>query len=342
MGKTYKTKLNIKSARVREALKEMSGIYRKMFNVGMDIQFHRMTYSNRTESNLMSSTFVHKVIKAGEKELYPYISSVDSGITRRASGASNAAFRRWYNKRYTIGEESRLPVYKARKDGLGFSTTSKVKVFYDHISFPKLGDLKLYEKGYIPQGKIYKNVSFSYDGKDWWVSLEACEKSEVQELQGVLKVSSDLKGNVTLGDKTFSNIIESNSYKAQKAKRAKLVKKLKRQKESNVQYSSTGKRLIRTSRNMMKTRERIQRISAKMKEIKLNYFKKVAHEVARTKPRELQMLSLVDARLRHQGYLSRYLRESGTRDLLGIIKHRAEALGSEVTRYSGLVQVPRS
>ena len=331
MGKTYKTKLNIKSSKVREALKEMSGIYRKMFNVGMDIQFYKMVYSSGPEDHLMTSTFVHDVIKVGEKELYPYISSVDSGIIKRASRASNASFRRWYFLR-----ETRLPVYKARKEAMGFSTTSKVKVFYDHISFPKLGDLKLYEKGYIPQGKSYKNVSFSYDGKDWWVSLEACEKSEVQELQGALKVSTDLKGNVTLGDKTFLNIIESDSYKAQKAKRAKLVKKLKRQKESNVQYSGAGKRLIRTSRNMMKTRERIQQISAKMKEIKLNFFKKVAHEVARIKPKELQMLSLIDARLEHQGYLSRYLRESGTWDLLGVIKHRAEALGSKITRYSNL------
>ena len=308
-----------------------------MFNVGIDIQFYKMTYSNSSESHLIPSTFVHKVIKAGEKELYPYIASVDSGITKRASNASNAAFRRWYGRRYLINEESRLPVYKARKDEMGFSTTSKVKVFYDHVSFPKLGDLKLYEKGYIPQGKVYKNVSFSYDGKDWWISLEACEKSEVQELQGVLKVSTDLKGNVTLGDMTFLNIIESDSYKAQKAKRAKLVKKLKRQKESNVQYSSAGKRLVRTSRNMMKTREKIQRISAKMKEIKMNFFKKVAHEVARIKPEELQMLSLADARLEHQGYLSRYLRESGTWDLLGVIKHRAETLGSKITRYSNLV-----
>ena len=220
---------------------------------------------------------------------------------------------------------------------MNFSTTSKVKVFYDHISIPKLGDIKLYEKGYIPQGKVYRNVSFSYDGKNWWISLEACEKSEAEDnLQGTLKVTTDNKGNVSLGDKTFSNIVESDNYKAQKRKRAKFMKKLNRQKKSNSFYNRSGKRVIRTSRNMMKVRKHIQLISSKMREIKKDYFKKIANEVARTKPQELQLLSLCDVRKAHGSYLSRFARESGTRELLNMIKRKAKSIGSRVTRYSCL------
>ena len=335
MGKIYRTKLNIPSIKVRETLKRMAGVYRKIFNVGMDIQFYRMAFNAQfPECQLMSSTFTHKVMKAGEK-LYPYISQVEAGISKKAINNSNLSFKRWYHTR-----ETRLPVYKARKDGMNFSTTSKVKVFYDHISIPKLGNIKLYEKGYIPQGKVYKDVSFSYDGKNWWITLEACEKSEALKtpsLNGTLTVTSDLRGNVALGNKVFTNVIEEKNYKAQKVKRAKLIKKLKRQKESNTFYSkSTGKRVVRTSRNMMKTRQRIQLVSSKMKEIKKDNFRKIANEVARTKPQELQMLSLIDVRRNCQGYLSRYLRESGTRELMSMIKRKAEAIGSKVIRYSQL------
>ena len=338
MGRIFHTKLNIKSYKIREAFKKMAGTYRKIYNVGMDLQFHRMSMNAQyPENQLLNATYLHRVVKAGEKECYPYISQVDSGITRKASNNSNNSFKMWYYKRMNTSKGALLPSYKARKDGMHFSTTSKVKVFYDHISIPKVGDVKLYEKGYIPQGKAYRNVSFSYDGKNWWITLEACEKSEVEsDLQGTLKVSSDMRGNVTLGDKTFSNVIEQENYKAQKKKRAKLMKKLRRQKKANTLLSQTGKKVIRTSRNMMKTRNQVQLVSSKMKEIKKDYFRKIASEVARTKPQELQLLSLVDVKKAHQGYLSRYLRESGTKDLMSMLKRKAESIGSRVTRYSEL------
>ena len=334
VGKSYRTKLNVKSKRVHEILKRMAGTYRKIFNVGIDLQFYKATFNKDPKDHLISATLLHEVMKKGEKESYPYISQVDCGVSKRAINSSNHYFQRWYSTR-----ETRLPVYKARKDGMRFSTTSKIKVFYDHVSIPKLGDIKLYEKGYIPQGKVYKNVSFSYDGKNWWISLEACEKSEVElNLQGTLKVSVDQKGNVTVGDNAFSNIIESENYRAQKKKRAKLIKKLRRQKEAN-SLISRGKKVVRTSRNMVKTRKSVQIISSKMKEIKKDYFRKVASEVARTKPQELQLLSLFDVRRKYQGYLSRYLRESGTRELLSMIKRKVESIGSKVTRYSELTLI---
>ena len=335
MGKIFHTKLNIKSNKIKEAFKSMAGIYRKMFNVGMDIQFYRMSYAFEPEDQLISSTLVHKVVKVGEKEQYPYISKVDCGITKRAVNNSNHSFKRWYHLR-----ETHLPVYMARKDGMKFSTTSKVKVFYDHINLPKVGDVKLYEKGYIPQGKTYKNTTFSYDGKNWWISLEVCDESETTQKPvnesfdtETIKVTSDMKGNVSVGDTVFLNVVENGNYKVQKAKRASLMKKLRRQKEANTEYPY-GKKTIRTSRNMMKTRARIKAISSKMKEIKKDYFRKVACEVARTKPRELQMLSLADVRRNHQSYLTRYLRESGTSELLNMIKRKAESIGSIITRYS--------
>ena len=317
----------------------MAGTYRKIFNVGMDIQFNNFVFSNTGKDHLLNSTFLHKKIKEGEN-LYPYISQVDCGITKKASNNSNNSFKKWYYGRMYTSKGDRLPVYKARKDGMYFATASKIKVFYDHISIPKVGDIKLYEKGYIPQGKMYKNVSFSFDGKDWWVTLEACEKSEVQaDLQGIVKVATDFKGTLTVGDVVFSNVIESESYKAQKKKRAKLMKKLHRQKEANSSYRNSGKRVIRTSRNMMKTRKSIQLVSSKMKEIKKDYFRKVASEVARTKPQELQLLSLLDVRRNHGNYLSRYLRESGTRELLSMIKRKVESIGTRVTRYSELTPI---
>ena len=337
MGQVFRTKLNIKSKKVKESLKQMAGVYRKIFNVGLDAQFYRMTYALNPENYFLTGTFLHKVIKAGEKKLYPYISKVDCGITRKATFNSNYSFKRWYYL-----QESRLPVYLSRKGGMGFATSTKIKVFYDHISIPKLGDIKLYEKGYIPQGKVYNNVTFSYDGKDWWVSLEASERSEntpKESLKGSLKISSDMEGNIMVGDVVFKNITDSENYLIQKKKYNKLAKKMKRQKEANIQYTSAGKRVVRTSRNMMKTRNRMQVVASKMKQIKKDYFRKVASTVARTKPETELMLSQYDVAHGCQGYLSRKLREADTKELMSMIKRKAESIGSEVQRYSYLLQI---
>ena len=337
MGRIFHTKLNIKSKKVLESFKQAAGIYRKIFNVGMDLQFYRMSMAFEHKDQVINSTFLHKVVKAGEETRYPYVSKVDSGIIKKASNNSNYSFKRWY-----FARETRLPVYKARKEGMNFATTSKIKVFYDHINIPKIGNVKLYEKGYIPQGQSYKNANFSYDGKNWWISLEVCDKSETTQkpenefLCNSLKVTADMKGNISLGNTTFSNVIENDNYKKQKRKRASLMKKLKRQKEAN-SIVSGGKKVIRTSRNMMKTRARIKAISSKMREIKKDYFRKVTNELARIKPRETQLLAMNEIRSNHQGYLSRYLRESGTRDLMSMIRRKAEALGSTVIRYSELI-----
>lgn len=333
MGKVYHTKLNITSKKVRDAFKRMAGVYRSMFNLGMEAQWYMIEHGSY---ELLPSEFLRKVIKKGEKKNYPYVLDVEQGITDRAVNNSSYNFRRWFLLR-----ETRTPKYLERKRGMNFSTETSIKVFYDHIAIPKLGNVKLFEKGYIPQGKKYKNVSFSYDGKDWWLSVEACERGEVLKdfLTPSLKIDVDSAGNLYVGDKVYSCIAESDNFKAQKAKRAKLARKLKRQKEANAFYSA-GKRVIRTSRNMMKTRNQIQRVSSKMNEIRKDYHRKVVSEVARTKPKELQLLSLYDARHIRQSYLSRRMRESGTRELLRMLQRKAEAQGTAIKRYSYLAELP--
>lgn len=333
MGKIYKTKLIVKSKSVNEVLKKMAGVYRQMFNLSLDAQFYKMCHSSSLNTQLLSETTLFNVIKVGEKN-YSHIKEVDGGITKRATSNSNYSFRRWYNLR-----ETRLPEYLSRKRGMNFGTASNIKVFYDYISIPKLGKIKLYEKGYIPQGKKYTNVTFSHDGKNWWIALEAHDKLEATEksvnefLCDSLSVYADLKGNLIAGQRVFSNIIEKDNYKAQKNKLKKLTKKLKRQKAENSFIQRSGKKVIRTSRNMMKTRARVKAVLQKMKEIKKDYFRKVATEVARTKPEELQMLSLQDIRKCCQGYLSRYLRESSTLELLNMVQRKAEAMGATLKRY---------
>lgn len=343
MGRVYHTKLKTPSKKVREAFKRMAGVYRAMFNLSMEAQWRRIVVGAHPSQVELHPDFLLEVIKLGEKKNYPFIRDVDGGITRRAVNNANYSFKRWYNyERWHQAKGIIVPHYLARKRGMNFSTATNIKVFYDHISIPKLGDVKLFEKGYIPQGKRYKNVSFSYDGRNWWLSVEACEAEEVVKdfLTTSLKVDVGSNGNLYVGDKIYSCIVDSENFKAQKAKRAKLARKLKRQKEANTLYSKAGKKVIRTSRNMMKTRNQIQRVSAKMTEIRKDYHRKVVNEVARTKPKELQLLSLYDAKYIRQNYLSRRMREAGTRELLGMLKRKLEAQGSAIKRYSFLAELP--
>lgn len=331
--KIYKTKLKI-SKKQETLFKQMAGVYRKAFNLGIDMQDFRVTFSNHNPSEyFISGTQLLKCMKEEEKHR-PYMSTVDCGIVTRATFNSNLSFKRWYNL-YTIGKaKTRLPKYLSRKKDIPhFGTSTPLKVFHDHIEIPKVGKVSLYERGYIPQGKKYSNASFSYDGKNWWITLEVQERvNNVEPLTDrALTLSLERNGDLTLNDSVISNVINSENYLKQKAKHKKLMKKYKRQALNN--SIITTRTVVRTSRGMMKTRKALLHSSKKLENIKKDYFRKKANEVARTKPKEIRFPSFYLLRQKYQGLLTHCFRESDTAMFLSMLRRKLRLQGTRLIGY---------
>ena len=312
-------------------MKALAGTYRKIYNTSIDLQQEWLTYSRNPKTNFVPKDTILELLRKLRKDLFPFVKNMDNGIIIAASSQSKDSFKRWFEN-LSPSSTYRFPKYQSRKkDNLKFKTSGNVKIYYDHISIPKLGDIKLFEKGYLPQGQKYSNVTFSHDGKDWWISLEAEASADKAELKGTVIVDFDQKGDVIVNGKALSSITLSSKYLNIERRKKLLEKKLKRQSIANIEATSRGAK-TRTSRNMLKNRRAITVLKTKLENLRKDNFKKQASIVARTKPEKLCCLSSNSIRKVRNGGLTRTMREKHTLDLFSTILRKVATVGTVIKR----------
>lgn len=347
---TFKTKLKVKSKKIHEGLKQLSGSFRFVYNTAMDYQWDKMVWNANCYADQVSTiAYLQECfMKDRKKHAGTFISTVDRSLANKAITSSYLYFSNWYRHRmqsYRKKSWSLLPKYMARKtEGMHFSL-SGVKVFYDHIKVTNLGKIGLYEKGYIPQGQRISNVSFTHDGKDWWISVRISypnEKKDISDLKGSLYVDFDLDGTLHTSVGSFQSVRNLPSFKKQTQKHKSLSRKLGRQKKANMTVSRSGKAVIRTSRNMLKTRKALLRVSSKLVRIKCDYFRKITSELARTKPLEICLLAKNAAKAVKQGYLTRASREASTRHFASILLRKMQTQGTNVNTFMDYNEIAKA
>ena len=113
-----------------------------------------------------------------------------------------------------------------------------------------------------------------------------------------------------------------------------LERKLKRQSLANITVNDKGYAKTRTSKNMIKTRKQLAKVTGRLANLRKDGFKKQACEVARTKLQKLHCLSSLLISQQRQGGLSRSAREKHALDFFDIIKKRVTLEGTEVHTFS--------
>lgn len=283
MTKFFKTKLKTTKT-IDKELKSMAGTYRRIFNIGSEKQWNYLHFSKGLPSQYITGTELRDMLIADRRKLFPYVKKMDGGILTAAAFKSNESFKNWW-KEYNWKSPRRPRFLSRKKDNMSFKTYGKLRVFYDHIEVPKLGKIKLYEKGYIPQGKTYSNITFSHDGNDWWISLEVREKEvnpSNESCGEIAFLNVSAKGDITFNGKLLENPIFNENYLKAERRRKKLSKKLKRQSLANIEYSRRGGK-TRTSRNMIKTKKLLSKVLIKMDSIRKDSYKKQCSGIAKTK-----------------------------------------------------------
>lgn len=337
MTKFYKTKLKVTSKKTAEALKAMAGTYRKIWNYAMDYQLCWLDASLSYKTHYMKTARLYEGLIQGRDKQYPFVKQMDGGMIKAVSLRANESFKRWFDA-YPMNTKFRRPRYLSRKkDLMTFKTQGNVRIFDDFIEIPKLGKVKLYEKGYLPTGqKFFSNMTFSYDGNNWWVSFEVKEdevRTSKAELKGEATLDFNKEGEIVVDGVVLRNAVNGETYKRISKKQRKLEKKLKRQSIANIQYNEKGAK-TRTSRNMLKTKQLIAKVKNKLANLRKDSFKKQACELARTKLNKLHCLSSLAIKQSRQGGLTRIMREKHTLDFLNIIRKRVELEGTEVSTTS--------
>lgn len=162
-----------------------------------------------------------------------------------------------------------FPKYKSKKNGLGtFRLTGTIKVSDTHIQLPRLGKLKLKERGYLPQDKKILSVVVSERAGRWFVSIQV-EEEIIPRDDGEGKIGVDL------GVKTLATCSDGQTYENPKALRKNLEK---------LQHLS--KRLSRKKKggkNRKKAQKRLARLHYKISCIRRDALHKLITSLTKTK-----------------------------------------------------------
>jgi putative transposase len=161
------------------------------------------------------------------------------------------------------------PTFKSKKNGAGsFTFSYNIKVSADRIQIPRIGEVRLKERNYLPTDQHILSATVSEHAGRWFVSVLVREEQKVQINNGpVVGVDLGINNLATCSDGVvFSN---PKALRRNERKLARLQRSLSRKK--------------RGSRNRNKARQRVAKIHDRIANIREDAQHKATFTLATTK-----------------------------------------------------------
>lgn len=334
MKKTYKVRLKTKSQRIQNLLKRCAGAYRKSYNMATELQFNAALLRGSLR-RFLSGTQILQYLNMS-KCTYNFLNDLDKGIFTAAVFASSKAF----THKFDFHIEN-IPFLSRKKSNLKFKTVGNVRITPDSVILPKIGKISLCERGRIPAAKRYSNVTISYDGNNWFISLEVEENLPEETLSdNIVTLDFTNSGDFLLNGKLLPSPVKSGRYTKEERKLRKAMKKLKRQTLANTKMRASGRRVSVTTKNMKKTQKLVDKKRVRLYNMRKDCFFKVVNGVAITKPKELHILSNSSLRAQRNNLSSRAQLRGGSADFLRMMSKRLGIIGTRVLRHVSTSEFP--
>ncbi len=203
--RAYKTELDLNDQQIT-ACKQHAGAARYAYNWGLA----RRQEAYRAHKKSLNAIDLHKELNALKKTNLPWMYQVSKCAPQEALRNLDSAFSHFF-RRWKLKQEGKLkgklgyPKFKSKKKGLGsFRLTGSIAVFADAIQLPRLGRLRLKEKGYLPVGGVkVLSATVSEQSGHWYVSVQVEQDQRVPENTGpVVGVDLGVKALATFSDGT--------------------------------------------------------------------------------------------------------------------------------------------
>lgn len=226
------------------------------------------------------------------KEHDQWIKEVSSKAVKQAIMNGEKAFKQFFKGL------SRFPRFKKKKNQdvkCYFPKNNKTdwKIERHRVKIPTIGWVRLKEYGYIKKDVTVKSGTISKRAGKYFVSI-LCEVEEIRERP---KLTENGLG-IDLGIKEFAVCSNGKFYKNINKTRnvRKLEKKLKREQRSlSRKYENLkkrGEKSVTKRSNIDKNILRVQKLHARLSNIRLEYVKSVVNQVVKTKPRYITIEDL--------------------------------------------------
>jgi len=256
--KAYKTELK-PNGRQRELLENHAGAARFAYNWGLA----RKVSSYDLTGKSLSAIDLHREINALKKTRYPWLYEVSKCAPQEALRDLDRAYANFFRraelkKRGKFKGKVGFPRFKSRKRGLGsFKLTGSIHVEESRLKLPRLGWIRLKEKGYLPaEGKTVHILSATVSERAgrWFASLQVEEETPEPVTASGPPVGIDL-GVKTLA--TCSNNMEAHVHYdnpralyAGARQLSRLQRKLCRQEKGSNRREATRRKIARAHYRM--------------------------------------------------------------------------------------------
>jgi putative transposase len=240
--RAYKVELDLNNEQTT-ACKQHAGAARWAYNWGLQ----RKQEAYRTTGKSPSAIDLHRELNVLKQTAVPWMYAVSKCAPQEALRNLDRAFDGFFRraKLKKVGQyrgKLGYPRPKSKKHGPGdFRLTGSIAAFPDAIQLPRLGRLRLKERGYIPtRGVKMLSATVSEQAGHWYVSLLVEQEQDIPENTGpVVGVDLGLKRLATLSD----GHVEENPRHLKR--RLKKIKRLQRAVSRKVKGSQNRKKAAR-------------------------------------------------------------------------------------------------
>jgi putative transposase len=199
----YKVELDLNHAQITECRKH-AGAARWAYNWGL----HRKQEEYRKTGKSPNAMELHRELNALKQTAVPWMYTVSKCAPQEALRNLDRAFEGiWRRAQLKKAGKRRgkagYPRFKSKKRGLGsFRLTGSIIVFRDAVQLPRLGRLRLKERGYLPTGGVkVLSATVSEQAGHWSVAVLVEQEQTVATNTGpVVGVDLGVKRLATLSD----------------------------------------------------------------------------------------------------------------------------------------------
>ncbi len=303
--RAYKTELEPNSAQ-RSAMLKHARTARFAYNWGLA----RRTEEYGKTGSSSNAIQLHRQLNALKKTEFPWMYEVSKCAPQEALRDLDRAYKNFFEGR------AKYPKFKHRKLGAGsFRLTGSIRVFKDSVQLPRIGMVRLKERGYLPIERVHVlSATISERAGKWFVSLHVEKEIEVRNNTGpVVGVDVGISNLATVSDGT----IISNP---------KPLLRFERKKKRIQRFLARKKK---GSNNRVHTTMRLARLELRIANIRRDAHHKATTMLARTKS-VIGVESLNMAGLLKNHRVAKHLADAGIGEFLGQLKYKTVWNGSTV------------
>jgi IS605 OrfB family transposase len=200
--RAYKTELDLNDQQIT-ACRKHAGAARWADNWGLA----RKQEAYRATGTSPSAIDLHRELNARKQTDVPWMYEVSKCAPQEALRNLDTAFAHCFRRatltqRGTLRGKAGYPTRKSKKRGLGgFRLTGAIVVFPGVIQLPRLGRLRLKERGYLPTAANILSATVREQAGHWYVSVLVEQEYVVPRNHGpVVGVDLGIKALATLSD----------------------------------------------------------------------------------------------------------------------------------------------